>query len=1856
MNKKAWNKIGRITIFSIVILFILIMGFIVAEDWPMFMHDANHTGYSGDSVNMTNFGLLWKSAIGNQLKISPSISNGVVYSAGSDNKTFALNTTNGDYIWNYTTGGDIKGSPSISNGVLYIGSDDKNIYALNATNGSQIWNYTTTSAILDSPNILNDIVYFPAGYKNKIYALNATNGSQIWNYTTSGFIFNSPAVVEDIVYIGDDNFYIYALNATNGSQIWNYTTGDKIRSSPAISNGKVYVGSLDNNIYALNATNGSQIWNYSTDREISSSPSVMGDIVYLGSDDKNIYALNATNGSKIWNYSTGGNVKSSSPAISSNGILFIGSTDKNIYALNVTTGEYLWNYATEGNISISPAISNGVVYIGSDDYNLYAFTNGYCTTPTDDLSITSDTTLCSGTYYLNDSSNDGLIIFNSNHTTLTCDGTILIGNNSGRGIYSSGNNNITVKNCEVRDYNNNLELDETSNSLVENNTIFNAAGYGILTNIGAPNCDNLTIISNNFTGNPYGIVIMDTKNSNMSYNYFYNNTIADLDLIAYARNSTENIISYNNFIGTSPDGIVIYANGGYYTKNTTIFNNNVSDVIGMAIYTYPNTTNNLIYNNIFSSTTPAYDNGTLNSWNTTNAAGTNILGGTELGGNYYSDYSTADTDGDGIGSTAYTIPGTATSIDYLPLTTPYTTPVTQTSSSCFPGYTLISMKDNSQKQIKDVKVNEEVLSYDAKNKKYTFAKVLELESPIREGFYSINNLINVTDEHPFYIKKDNKIGWGAINALHAKQDSEIQEEILDLEIGDFIFNGNWLEVESIKYFPGPIQTYNLKVVDKYNNFFANNFLVHNKGGTPTTPEDPPIICETDCTNKECGSDGCDGTCGTCDTGIQCSSGVCVEECQPECENKQCGSGNCGGNCGTCEDNEQCYNNQCSEKIIPIELECEPDWECSEWGECEVIYKVEEVLTEEISLNGTSRRICTDKNNCANDMMESTQCQISEDITVNKTIWCFEECFEMFEEDTGDFIGRIKDLQEAGNALQSLDLSFSEDASEEECPYCFRETFDEETLDLDNWKVWKTVAGGETSSSIEGGQYKTSVVGEGDYVHWWTLQRTDKNYSGANEYASTHNTWEGLKLKQKVLDDFKAEIDFADLEQTGHSGAWRFEVTFQDNQTSIRAEFAINIPMGIYSQVHNRINLAPNVTNYMDKTLRKSAQKLIIERKGNNLSFYVDDVKFHEMRNFTHLPRVGEIGFAPDVQFGGNLASVSVNEFSLEGGCYNNPCGDGIVGVGEQCDGGDLCNEDCTNDVSVPKPACRDGIDNDKDGFIDLKDGGCSNYIDNNETNEVILLCGNGELNLEGGEECDDGNLENLDGCDSECLIENYCFVSTFDQEDGQYFNSKRGGNNPTTNGWWLWGYRAPKNIFEDGKYKIDLHGVGEGFEEYGYDGLVGLRKNNLAAYNRIMQNASSIDGLQATNKYWLKDDFEIEFAFSNFSDYGETKFYKPGVKFSVRFKDNFKYVRATMHMYQTGFQIYHTKDLSGNVNNGGTQIEYSSDYHVMNIKRQGNKLIYSLDGEEIYETEFKDLPEVGQPLIWMDTHFKDVNGKVDFEYFVVKDGCYNSFCGDNILTKLASHHNEECDNSTNEACSLECKLIPTPGQCSNGIDEDEDHTCDWNGCIINGIEYAPDQSCEGPDDEDERNPLAICEDGEDNDKDLFIDYGEGGDLGCVNSQDMTEEGGDCDDDTCITISACGNDRLDPDEQCEDGNLADGDGCSSKCIIEEVLLSPSEGSSEGGSSSGGTIEKIFDLIPFIKKAEKMEQITDYEDSAPIKRPEKEKKNYWWIIILFALIVGILVLLIIKRRPIIRVISFNRKKEKSIEKRLKKLFSD
>lgn len=88
-----------------------------------------------------------------------------------------------------------------------------------------------------------------------------------------------------------------------------------------------------------------------------------------------------------------------------------------------------------------------------------------------------------------------------------------------------------------------------------------------------------------------------------------------------------------------------------------------------------NTTDSLVYNNVFSENVPvrnSYDSWTTagDSWYVLPQINENIIGGPTTAGNFYSDYQGCDEDGDGLGDTEtpFTNGGMIFPGDYYPLT------------------------------------------------------------------------------------------------------------------------------------------------------------------------------------------------------------------------------------------------------------------------------------------------------------------------------------------------------------------------------------------------------------------------------------------------------------------------------------------------------------------------------------------------------------------------------------------------------------------------------------------------------------------------------------------------------------------------------------------------------------------------------------------------------------------------------------------------------------------------------------------------------------------------------------------------------------------------------------------------------------------------------------------------------------------------------------------------------------------------------------------------------------------------------------------------------------------------------------
>ena len=192
-----------------------------------------------------------------------------------------------------------------------------------------------------------------------------------------------------------------------------------------------------------------------------------------------------------------------------------------------------------------------------------------CSTPTDDLYINSDTTLCPGVYNIPDSGAEGVIIINASNIVLDCNGATINGTLTGSdyGIYSRSFDNVTIKNCNAMNYQHGIELEMSSNSTITDNNL-SSNRYGIY----LFSSDDSIITNNNANSNRYkGIGLADSSNNLVTNN----NANANEDGIFLGSFSSNNRIEGNNASSNRQAGIYIYGDSSSNDFSNNKINNNL---------------------------------------------------------------------------------------------------------------------------------------------------------------------------------------------------------------------------------------------------------------------------------------------------------------------------------------------------------------------------------------------------------------------------------------------------------------------------------------------------------------------------------------------------------------------------------------------------------------------------------------------------------------------------------------------------------------------------------------------------------------------------------------------------------------------------------------------------------------------------------------------------------------------------------------------------------------------------------------------------------------------------------------------------------------------------------------------------------------------------------------------------------------------------------------------------------------------------------------------------------------------------------------------------------------------------------
>ena len=566
-----------------------------------------------------------------------------IYPAISDKNTLINNTANGNLMGIYLYPSDnniLSGNRVSSNHYgIHIHSSDNNIVSDNTA--------TYNVRGMDLHHMSSN---------NIIFNNNASNNYQgIYLESASNNIFSNNTVNSNT----NIGIYLYD-NSIHGPSNNNVFSDNTVNSN---TNEGIYIENSDNttisNNTVLNNTYGIYL-RHSDDNTLSSNTvnSNFFGIRVTSSDNNTIYNnyLNNTNnaydaGTNFWNITnhTGTNIIGG-PSIGGNYFADYTGTDANGDGF----GEVPYNIFSGSNVDYLPLVMSSIIPVTScmeinvsGEYEL-----------TSDI-INSNATVC--------------IDITADNVVFDCGGHAVNGDGLGntRGIRvkrsSSTDTNVTVKNCVVSNWSFGIYLENSNRNILENNTAFDNV-YALRLRASS---NNVVVNNTALDNSAYGIYLVsllgseNTVGNNVTGNQFYNNSIG-IALSAACNNVIENNQVYSN----RNHGIYLGDNAYNISSGNVIQGNIVFSNDDSGIYLI-NSDNNTIYNNYLNNTNNAYDNSN-NFWNTTNHTGTNIIGGPNIGGNYFFDYAYFDTNGDGFGEVPYNISG-GSNTDYLPLATEYAT-------------------------------------------------------------------------------------------------------------------------------------------------------------------------------------------------------------------------------------------------------------------------------------------------------------------------------------------------------------------------------------------------------------------------------------------------------------------------------------------------------------------------------------------------------------------------------------------------------------------------------------------------------------------------------------------------------------------------------------------------------------------------------------------------------------------------------------------------------------------------------------------------------------------------------------------------------------------------------------------------------------------------------------------------------------------------------------------------------------------------------------------------------------------------------------------------------------------------------
>lgn len=311
--------------------------------------------------------------------ISPAVVSGSsVVVASADNHLYSFDRTNGNQRWRINLGQPIRQSPAIGDGLIFVADETGRLIALQdrGNEAIQLWNTDTSLPPVTSFSVYSDTLFIGVGQGEnyELLHLDRDNGVILHRYGMTGSRLRYPAVGDQLVYAAGG--WLAALDVFTFETIWerrepeftNITAGP-VYSTPGVRRlAELYIVNSANRIFCLDANTGIELWSY--DNGEPATGLAVNDRLLFVSGNGYVKAIRRDDLQQLWRVPTAGLVLEGVWADNSRVLaLTQGGT---LQSMEASTGSALGNAAIPAPAGGAGAVSGRRVFVPGSDGSLYA--------------------------------------------------------------------------------------------------------------------------------------------------------------------------------------------------------------------------------------------------------------------------------------------------------------------------------------------------------------------------------------------------------------------------------------------------------------------------------------------------------------------------------------------------------------------------------------------------------------------------------------------------------------------------------------------------------------------------------------------------------------------------------------------------------------------------------------------------------------------------------------------------------------------------------------------------------------------------------------------------------------------------------------------------------------------------------------------------------------------------------------------------------------------------------------------------------------------------------------------------------------------------------------------------------------------------------------------------------------------------------------------------------------------------------------------------------------------------------------------------------------------------------------------